>query len=77
MYQMKTYFKVSIELKNLFFLLICVAIETIGYYVNNIGIQILLFVFGCCVCLKVNWNMVNGIIKKIRYPSMKCIWVPG
>lgn len=19
----------------------------------------------------------NGIIKKIRYPSMKCIWVPG
>ena len=66
MYQMRSYFKVSIELKNLFLLLICVAIETVGYYFNSIGIQIILFVFGCGVCLKVNWNMVSVIIKKMK-----------
>lgn len=66
MYQMKSYFKVSIESKNLFFLLICVAIETVGYYFDSIGVQVLLFAFGCGVCLRVNWNMINGIIKKIK-----------
>lgn len=66
MYQMRLYFKISIDLKNLFLLLICAAIATIGYYFNGMTIQIILFVFGCGVCLKVNWNIVSGIIKKMK-----------
>lgn len=66
MYQMRTYFKVSIELKNLFILLGCVVIETVGYYFNRNELQILLFIFGCGVCLKINWNLVSGIVKKMK-----------
>lgn len=66
MYQMRTYFKVSIELKNLFILLGCVVIETVGYYFNRKGLQVLLLIFGCGICLKMNWNLVNGIVKKMK-----------
>ena len=66
MYQMRTYFKVSIEFKNLFILLGCVVIETVGYYFNRNELQILLFIFGCGVCLKINWNLASGIVKKMK-----------
>lgn len=66
MYQMRTYFKVSIELKNLFILLGCVVIETVGYYFNRKELQVLLLIFGCGICLKMNWNLVNGIVKKMK-----------
>lgn len=66
MYQMRTYFKVSIEFKNLFMLLGCVVIETVGYYFNRNELQILLFIFGCGVCLKINWNLASGIVKKMK-----------
>lgn len=66
MYQMRTYFKVSIELKNLFILLGCVVIETVGYYFNRNELQVLLFIFGCGVCLKINWKLVSEIVKKMK-----------
>ena len=66
MYQMRTYFKVSIELKNLFILLGCVVIETVGYYFNRNELQVLLFIFGCGICFKINWNLVSGIVKKMK-----------
>lgn len=66
MYQMKSYFKVSIDLKNLLMLLICVGIETAGYYSHKEYVQLILFVLGTGVCLKVNWNLVDSILRKIK-----------
>lgn len=59
MCQMRTYFKVSIDLRSLFILLVCVVIETVGYYFDSNLIQVVLFMFGCIICLKLNGNLVK------------------
>lgn len=66
MYQMKSYFKVNIDSKQLFLLLACVGIETVGYYFNSMGIQVFLLMIGCIICLKVNWNLVNEVLKRMK-----------
>lgn len=66
MYQMRTYFKVNIEQKKLLFLLGCVCIETIGYYFNRNEVQLMLFIFGCGVCIKVNWYLISGLVRKMK-----------
>lgn len=71
MYQMRTYFKVSIDLRSLFILLVCVVIETVGYYFDSNLIQVVLFMFGCIICLKLNGNLVNSILRKIKGEGRK------
>lgn len=71
MYQMKSYFKVNIDLKTLLLLLICVGIETVGYYYHKEYVQLILFVLGTGVCLKVNWNLVDSVLRKIKNVGKK------
>ncbi|ARD67082.1 lipopolysaccharide biosynthesis protein [Eubacterium limosum] len=65
MFQMKKYFKVKIENKNLFILLFFMSISTICYYSTNIFLHIVTLIFGMCICIIMNKKILKNILKKI------------
>lgn len=66
MYQMRDYFRVKIEVKNMLILVLCVVLVTACYYTQSIGIHIVSFVFGAAVCLYMNKNMILSVFRKLK-----------
>lgn len=64
-YQMRGYFKVSIDYRSLVFLLVIASIITFMYYINLMYIQIIALFIGVLVFLLTNRSIINIVISKV------------
>lgn len=64
-YQMRSYFKVSIDYKALLFLLVAACISTFAYYLNAFYVQIIALFTGTILFLIINRFIINTAIHKV------------
>ena len=65
-HQMRDYFKVKIDLRSLFLLLVCGAVITFVYYMDSMLLQLLCMFGGIIVFLVVNKEMILMVLRKFR-----------
>lgn len=64
--QMRSYFKVKIDIKVLICLLICCISVTCLYYIDNKIIHIVTLIIGMCLFVLFNGLFIKNILKKVR-----------